>query len=115
MTQAADVRLSEEDRRKKRAEDDKKAAELAQFRKDLNETFGSGAGRRVLRWLMDTCGYQRPSVIADPANGNPLTEGTVYNEARRNLYLSIRKYLSSEILIPVENKGLEQDEVDILS
>ena len=114
MTKAADVRLSEDQKNAREERDSKRAVEQAKLRKDLNETFATAAGLNSLRWLMEMCGYQRPSIIADPANGNPLTDGTIYNEARRNLYLSLRKFLKSEILIPVENRGLQSDE-DIFS
>lgn len=115
MTVAGDARLTDLQKSERESAEKKRAAELAQLKRDFNDTFGPGHGRRVLRFLMDTCGYQRPSIIAEPQSGDPLPSGTIYNEARRNLYLTIRKFLNQEILIPVENKGLEQDETDIFS
>lgn len=115
MTVAADARLSPEEREKRLAEEQKKAAARARLKRDLNETFATGPGRRTLRWLMNECGYQRPSTSVDPNSTKILTENVVYNEARRNLYLAIRTFLHPDILIPVENKGLEEDEVDIFS
>lgn len=110
MTVAADARLDEA---QKAARD--KAAKKAQekldlLREDLNEAFGSGSGMRALRFIMDLAGYQKPSIIADPQSGDPLPNGTIYNEARRNLYLSIRRLIRRETLILVENQGLENDE-----
>lgn len=115
MTIAADARLSDAQRTAKQDEVDKRNREIALLKKDLNDTFATGSGRRTLRFLMDMCGYQRPSIIADPQSGNPLIDGTIYNEARRNLYLSIRKYIHKDILTAVENEGLEQDQQDIFS
>lgn len=114
MTVAADVRLNETELRAKQISQERKSREDALLRKDLNETFATASGLRTLRWLMNLCGYQRPSVTADQ-NGSPVLEGTIYNEARRNIYLSIRQMLKQEILIPVENKGLAQDEMDLFS
>jgi len=112
MTLAADARRTDAEIKAREESGRKKAVEIAQLRKDMNETFATASGRRTLRWIMELCGYQRPSIIADPVSGNPLLDGTIYNEARRNLYLSLRRYLSQEILIPVENKGLEVDEAE---
>ncbi len=114
-TFAADARLTPEEREAKKQEAEKKQRAAALFKKDLNETFAPGHGRRVLRWLMEECGYQRPSTSVDPNSTKILSENMLYNEARRNLYLKLRQQLDQEILIPVENKGLEQDEVDIFS
>ncbi len=115
MTYAADSRLTQDQKDAKQLEAEKKARAAALLKKDINETFAPGHGRRVLRWLMDECGYQRPSTSVDPNSTKILSENMLYNEARRNLYLKLRQLVDQEILIPVENKGLEQDEVDIFS
>lgn len=115
MTVASDVRLSEDAKKARTDAEAKRRAELALLRKDLNETFGPAHGLRALRYIMDLCGYQNYIVIADPATGDPLPNGTLYNAARQGIYIKLRRFLSPEILIPVENKGLEQDETDLFS
>lgn len=117
MTIASDARLSEQQKANKQNEIEKKQREVALLRKDLNETFATPAGKRALRYLMDLCGYQRSAVVADPATGDPLPNGTLYNSARVNVYLALRKNLHRDILIPVEHDGLGSDDssVDLLS
>lgn len=115
MTRVTDLRTSEAEAKAKQEAADNAARKQALLKKDINETFASAQGMATLRYIMDLCGYQRPSTVADPATGEIMYNSTIYNEARRNIYLSIRKFLKRETLISVENKGLEQDEVDLLS
>lgn len=117
MTIAADARLSEQQKADRQNEIEKKKRTAALVRKDLNETFATPCGKRALRYLMDLCGYQQSSVVADPATGDPLANGTIYNAARVNVYLALRKQLHRDIVIPVENDGLDDDDssVDLLS
>lgn len=65
--------------------------------KDLKEDFATVSkteeGRRVLRYIMNECGYQSISIVGNPGTGDIHDRGTLYNEARRNLYLDLRKYI----------------------
>lgn len=72
---------------------------------------------RTLRYLMELCGYQNFVTAADPTTGDVLPNGTLYNAARHGIYIKLRSVIKSEILVKVENQGLEQDknEVDIFS
>lgn len=60
------------------------------------------AGRLVFRDLMRQCGFLDPSVNVDPTTGSILTDNTVYNEARRNLWLTTRKRIPVENLVKIE-------------
>lgn len=110
MTTASDKRLSPEQVDAKQIELEKKKRQLAQLKKDFSETFAPAHGKRVLRWIMDQCGYTRSSTSVDPTTTKILTENMLYNESRRNLYLSMRQYLSRDTKIAVENEGMEEDE-----
>lgn len=114
MTQAADARLSDNAVKEKAARDQRQAALLAALKRDLNETFSTGSGQRTLRWIMELCQWERSPVIGDEV-GNPQAEGTIYNAAQQNVYRAIRKHIRKDILMPVEFKGLEQDEADLFS
>lgn len=114
ITKASLSRKTEEERRVYALQDEKKKTQTGLLKKDFNTTFASSSGKRVLRWLMERCGYQKPSAVVDPATGKYQTESTIHNEARRILYLEIREFLTPDILGQVENKGLEQDE-DLLT
>jgi len=86
----------------------KKAAEVAynniqkRLILDMNKVFGSDAGVRVLRHIMKECGYQLPGVAFSRQSEEICPLNTIYDGARRNVYLQIRKYLSPKVLIPVE-------------
>ena len=113
-TVASLARLSEEEKRAYAIQDEKKKTQTGLLKKDFNTTFATPTGKRVLRWLMDKCGYQKPSVVVDPNTGKYQIESTLHNEARRILYLEMREFLNADVLAQVENKGLEQDE-DLLT
>lgn len=68
----------------------------------FNQVFATEEGVLVLKEIAQMCGQNKVSIVADPASGeiNPLS--TIYNEARRNLYLSIRSYIRPSTLKKVE-------------
>lgn len=74
----------------------------AQLRLDVVRLANTNHGQAVLKAIMRECGYQKPSILANPQSGeiNPL--GTIYNEARRNLWLWLRKYVPSDKLAMIE-------------
>jgi hypothetical protein len=59
-------------------------------------------GLAVFRYLHDSCGFAKPSVVLDQKSGEVNLHSTVYNEARRNVYLSLRKYLTKGQLAKIE-------------
>lgn len=107
---ATEARLSDSDRNAREARERLRHKQEAQLKRDLNETFSTPAGRRSLFWLMQICGYQRPSVVADPQSGEVVINSTVYNEARRNLYLTLRSFLTRQILTDVELRGTQSED-----
>jgi len=52
-------------------------------------------GQKVLTYIMTMCGFKESSLVGDPVKGLIQDRGTLYNEARRNVYIELRK------LIPV--------------
>lgn len=114
MTFGADARLSDVERQQKISKEQERQAQAALLRKDMDETFATAHGQRVLRWIMDQCGYQTSLVSVNPTSTEILEKNLIYNHARRNLYLTLRSLIHRNILIPVEHKGLEND-VDIFS
>ena len=89
--------------------DEHKQKRDLQLISDMRKVFGSDAGVRVLRWLMIECGYQAQSVVADKHTQQIYKESTIYNEARRNLYLQMRRYMTPKILMPVEIQPMTPD------
>ncbi len=82
------------------------AEELKKHNRELRNIFavvcGQAEGILVFRHIMRQCGYQKPSVVANPNSGEINTNSTVYNEARRNLYLSLRKLIPQKYLKQIE-------------
>lgn len=63
-------------------------------------------GKILLHYLMTQCGYQRNSVQGSKSSGELLKTNTLYNEGRRDVWLGLRKYLTTEALIKVEIHGI---------
>ena len=59
-------------------------------------------GRTVIKYLFDISGYNKTSIAGDRRNGDVLTNATIYNEARREIYIRLRGWASPELLGPVE-------------
>jgi hypothetical protein len=92
----------------------KQKVQSAQLRQDLRQTFSSTHGKRALRFLLEICGFHNVSIVGNPQTGDVHDRGTLYNEARRNVYLELRAYLSNEILRDVEFYQSEITEIDDL-
>lgn len=63
---------------------------------------GTEDGVRVLRYLMDKCGYKETSVYLNHATGDILKDQCIWNEARRELWLSLRKMIPKGRLNVIE-------------
>jgi hypothetical protein len=83
--------------------------ELQKLRNAFNNVAKTSSGKVVFRYLMKECGFNEPAVVASCATGeiNPL--GSIYNEARRDVYMRIRKFLSKENIISIEFKEDEDE------
>lgn len=112
-TKATEARLTETEINARIAREKKRKKEEAQLRRDLAETFSTAHGRRSLRWIMKVCGYQQPSVVADRQSGEIVINSTVYNEARRNFYLTLRGYLTRSILKQVELQDANTEDLGL--
>ncbi len=70
--------------------------------KYYRQTFATAEGKKVLRHLAQELGYQLTSVVVNPQNGQVNTDGLLFNEVRRSVYLEIRQRLTKDILMEVE-------------
>lgn len=68
----------------------------------FNYVFSTTQGKVLGEWLIRQCGFFENSVVCG-SNGI-LPNETIYNEARRGIYLELRKYFNSETLINLEIK-----------
>lgn len=76
--------------------------EEIRFRQDMARVANTESGRAVLREIMKQCGYQKPSVVANPQTCELNAGSTFYNEGRRNLWLRLRSFISNDMLALVE-------------
>lgn len=77
-------------------------AKAARVRNAFIKVSNTEAGRDVFRFLMAECGFLKPSVNANAQTGEIFTDNTVYNEARRNLYLKVRGLIPAQSLVKIE-------------
>lgn len=73
------------------------------LKEDLNITFGSDEGKRVLAYLCYMCGFQESSLVQSPTGEINLI-ATAHNESRRSVYLSLRKMIRDDIVIDAEKR-----------
>lgn len=92
----------EEKQRLKQEQQEKEEKREARLLNAFNRTFQSGDGKIVLRYLMEKCGYQRPSTNLDPQSREINVMATVHDDAIRGIYLDVRNKIKSEILKDVE-------------
>lgn len=59
-------------------------------------------GIEVLQHLMTQCGYQDASITFNLDTGEAHYHNTIYNEARRNIWLTTRQYIPHDKLILIE-------------
>jgi hypothetical protein len=73
------------------------------------------AGRLFFRHLMHECGFLLPSAVMSQTTGQILVDNTVWNEARRDLYLTTRRLIPPKELVKIEFnlENLENSDVDI--
>ncbi len=70
--------------------------------KSVDEVLRSEAGRTLFAHLFSICGYNASSTVVNPATGEVNAEATTYNEARRGVYLHLRRLASYDLLKPAE-------------
>jgi hypothetical protein len=68
----------------------------------FNKTFASEEGIKTLRYLKNTCGFDKISIVGNAVTGDINYRSTLYNEARRAVYLELRQFIKTEILKQVE-------------
>lgn len=81
---------------------------LRNLRLDMAATFSSLEGRRVLRHIFLASGFGESNIGGNAQLGMDVLQGTLYNAARQNLYLELRKFIPHNILKVVEFDNLEE-------
>lgn len=97
MTRAEREKMTEDFRKKKEAEFKKLRDRISKVSKDPNVLF-------MLRHLKNICGQAHSSIVVNSQTGEVNQTSTLVNEARRSVYLDIRKLLTDEVISLVETK-----------
>lgn len=63
----------------------------------------SKAGKDILAWLMEECGFLQSSTMINRQTGELAKNNTEHNEGRRSVYLQIRPYIPREVRMEIEN------------
>lgn len=69
--------------------------------------FSTIEGKQALRYIMRLCGWTESVVGANPDLGMDIDRGTIYNAARRNVYMELRRFIPDHILKEIEFKPEE--------
>lgn len=80
---------------------------MANLKADIARVAGTSEGLALFRYLMNVCGYQKPSVVANPQTQEVNVNSTIYNEARRNVWLGLRMLIPHDRLTFIELPELD--------
>lgn len=72
------------------------------FRAAANEMGKSRAGQDFMVGIFHLCAYNQTSVVSDPETSEVLPGATAYNDARRSVYVDIRKMIDPELRAKIE-------------
>lgn len=102
MIKTSERKLTDQERKLVVEQQEKQEKQRKRLQRCLNAAFASEEGRVALQYLMEICGFQKTSITGDPRTGDLQDRGTFYNEARRAVYLELRKLIRPDILKQVE-------------
>lgn len=90
----------------------RRARAQARFRASINEQLKTRAGQDLLVGLFHLCAYNQTSVVSDPETGEVMSSATAYNDARRSVYVDLRKQMDPELRAKMEalaENGVEDE------
>ncbi len=78
------------------------SVEYEKLRRAFNGIAKTEHGKTVLRYLKRDCGFAKTSLVMNPqaCDINPI--GSIYNEARKDVYHRIRQFIDVEFLKQIE-------------
>ncbi len=79
---------------------------LILLKRDLEIATASPEGLNLMRWIFDLSGYSKILIAGNTQTGEILDRGTLYNNARRSIWLEIRQLLPKRILRKIEYEKL---------
>jgi len=84
--------------------DQKGKAEIPnRIQKAITEIAQTEDGQELFRYLLRQCNFHTSTIVGNPQSHEINVYGTLFNEARRRLYLDIRRYIPHAIRRKIEN------------
>lgn len=87
--------------------DTKKAAALKEVRERLTRAFATEDGLFALRYLSVICGQNETSIVVNK-DSEVVESSMLVNEARRSVYLDLRKIIRADIIKKAELKQYKE-------
>lgn len=98
---------------KKQVQKDLLAKKIKVLKRDIEIATASPEGLNFMRWIFDLSGYSKILIAGNPKVGLDVKDGTLYNNARRSIWLEIRQMIPKRILKKIEyekyNFNVEED------
>jgi len=96
LTQKKLDQLNEEEYKKTEKEN-------SEFKASINRLFHTHDGIVLGKWLLENCGLFETSIVL---NKNDISQlSTFYNEARKSIYLELRRFFDADTIINLEIKN----------
>ena len=73
------------------------------IQKAITEVSQTSEGQELFRWMMRQCSFHTSTIVGDPQSHEINVYGTLFNEARRRLYLDVRRHIPHGIRRKIEN------------
>lgn len=99
-------RLKEQQARVKQ----RREREIARFHASITAVAKTKAGADFFIGLFHLAGYNRTSVVTDATTGEVLDGATNYNDARRSVYIDVRKHMDPELRADIEKLAEASEE-----
>ncbi len=91
---------------KKAEQKDLATKQMKLLKRDFNIAAASPEGLNMMKYIFNLSGYSKVLIVGNPTTGDVHDRGTLYNNARRSIWLEIREMLSIRILKKIEYEKL---------
>ncbi len=69
----------------------------------ITEVSQTEDGWILFQWMMRQCSFHTSTIVGDPQSHEINIYGTLFNEARRRLYLDLRRFIPHGVRRKIEN------------
>ncbi len=81
--------------------------------RDIEVASASPEGLNLMKYIFDLTGYSKVLIVGNPATGDVHDRGTLYNNARRSIWLEIRQLIPKRILKKIEYEKINLNVEDL--